>query len=69
MTTVLKLSLVAKNTADKSSTGMTLDDIREDTVVSYDDEDLENLANKMLQESIRKLLQDMTFENGKVRLG
>lgn len=69
MTTVLKLSLIAKNTSDNSSTGMTIDDTREDTVVSYDDEDLENLANTMLQQSIRKLLQDMTFENKKVRLG
>ncbi len=69
MTTVLKLALVAENTSDKSSTGMTLDDTREDTVVSYKDEDLEDLANRMLQQSIRKLLQDMTFEDKKVRLG
>lgn len=69
MTTVLKLTLRAKNTTDNSSTGMTLDDTREETVFWYNDEDLEHLANVMLQGSIRKLLQDMTFENKKVRLG
>lgn len=67
--TSLKLALKAENTTDDSVTGMTMDDRREETVFSFEQEDLEELANKMLRESIEKLLQDMKVAQGKVQLG
>lgn len=56
MKTTLELALKATNTAEGNSITMEVKDVREDTVVWFNPEDIEELVNAMLRESLDELI-------------
>lgn len=64
----LRLALRAENTADGSMTTMMLEDSREDTEFWFDAEDLEELVNEMLDESVRNMVASVQVADGALRL-
>ncbi len=67
ITTSLALVLKAKHTADGSTTKINLDDTREQTVASFDPEDLEVQVNQMLKQSLERFMSDLQAARGALR--
>ncbi len=69
MVTTLKLTMHIQHVKDSRMTGLQVDDVREDSVGWFEPEDLENLANRMIQESLGNVLDDLNLARMKTTKG
>ena len=67
LTTSNKLTITAKNTADRSSTSRSLESVQTDTVVWFDEEDVKRLMTATIKETLDRYLNDTTIVQRAVR--
>lgn len=68
ITVETRLAIQGLNAADRSTTSMTLDGARTDSVFWFEPRDVEDLLNETLRDSLTKLMTDTKVEQRSLRL-